>query len=209
MKEFDALAYQATKGSFNEDDEQFLISLLKKDETTGNILDIGCGDGKLTKRVQEVLPEAHITAIDNSVEQIKLATSFQSEINFQEANIADFKSSEQFDCIYSFYAFPHIPKSQLLHALVSIRALLKKGSHFYLFTNICLFDTQKVSPEEREACDINFLDGFTSQINLTSLDEMKKLFEESGYIEAENRQLKTGAKVKDYGGMISWLFVLK
>ncbi len=208
MDTFDAHTYISGKGDFNTEDENILMSLIKKSKAT-NVLDIGCGDGKLTARVHSVLPNTIITGIDNSQEQIAYAQATQMNLNFKVADIVDFKTIKKFDLIYSFYAFPHMPKSQLLSAFKSVRALLTNGAYFYLFTNICLFDTSMVPAQDQEACDIVFLDNWKSQINLVSLSEMHQLIKKAGFTTIENMRLKTGAQVKEYGDMISWLFILR
>lgn len=208
MKEFGAKTYKEGKGDFNNDDENLLVSLLQT-QNPNRILDIGCGDGKLTRRIKDHFPTAKIVAIDNSQNQITFATSTPSEIDFHLIDIANFSSNTKFDCAYSFYAFPHIPKSKLLPALKSIKELLEEGGIFYLFTNICLFDTSIATPKDQEACDIVFLNNWRSQINLVSLEEMRAMFKEAGFAETQDKRLGTGAKIKDYGGMISWMFVLR
>jgi ubiquinone/menaquinone biosynthesis C-methylase UbiE len=208
MKAFDALTYKDQKGSFNNEDEQLLLSLLKG--TSGKVLDIGCGDGLLTVQAKESMPEAQIVAIDNSPEQIQLATKNDAEgIEFAEADITNLSREEIFDGAYSFYAFPHIPKSKIPSALVSVRNVLKPGGKFYLFTNICLFDSSLATEADQEACDIVFLNEWPSQINLIDLEQMREMFTAAGFKEVDNKMLKTGAKVKNYGEMISWLFVLE
>lgn len=208
MKAFDALTYKDQKGSFNNEDEQLLLSLLKG--TSGKVLDIGCGDGLLTVRAKESMPEAQIVAIDNSPEQIQLATKNVAEgIEFAEADITNLSREETFDKAYSFYAFPHIPKSKIPSALVSVRNVLKPGGKFYLFTNICLFDSSLATEADQEACDIVFLNEWPSQINLIDLEQMREMFAAAGFKGADSKMLKTGAKVKNYGEMISWLFVLE
>jgi cyclopropane fatty-acyl-phospholipid synthase-like methyltransferase len=206
MQEFDAATYQDKKGSFNDEDERLLLSLLQG--TQGSILDVGCGDGLLTRQVKQLLPQCPIAALDNSADQIRLARAAAEGITFIHADIREF-SSEPFDTAYSFYAFPHIPKSGLASALAAVRKLLKPGGKFYLFTNICLFDTANVPAQDQEACDITFLNNWPSQINLVSLKEAQALHAAAGFAEIENRQLVTGADVKTYGKMISWLFVLQ
>ncbi len=209
MKEFDAKTYKDGKGDFNNEDENLLISLLKTDQNPKRMLDIGCGDGKLTKRIKNQFPNIEIVAIDNSSDQIEMATSEPSEISFQLVDIVDYSPELKFDCTYSFYVFPHIPKSELLLALKSVKELLEKEGVFYLFTNICLFDTSKATLEDQEACDIVFLNNWPSQINLVDMDEMKKMITGAGFEIIQDKRLETGAKVKDYGDMISWMFVLR
>ncbi len=209
MKEFDAITYKDNKGDFNNNDENFLISLLTTNQNINRILDIGCGDGKLTKKIKSLFPKTEIIAIDNSPDQIAMANSETSDIYFQLADISDYSPEAKFDCIYSFYAFPHMPKSKLISALKSVKESLREGGTFYLFTNICLFDTSQATLEDREACDIVFLNNWPSQINLISIEEMRDMFKTVGLVEIKDKKLTTGAKIKDYGDMISWAFVLK
>jgi len=210
MREFQAETYEQQKGDFNNTDEALLLTLLRERAQSGPIIDIGCGDGKLTQKVHEVFPDRHLTALDNSQSQIQLAkNNVDEKIELLCKDIQEFVTDKSYAIAYSFYAFPHIPKSELRTALAAVRSLLAPGATFYLFTNICLFDTTKVPVEDQEACDVVFLDNWQSQINLVSLEEMRHLFAETGFKELENRELQTDAQVKDYGRMISWLFVLQ
>ena len=210
MDAFDALSYKDSKGDFNSKDEELLIDLLHSDRNPDWLLDIGCGDGLLTRRVKATLPDTRIIAIDNSSTQIEIASENSVQgIEFMHAGIETFSSERVFDCAYSFYAFPHMPKSNLPMALKAVRSVLDTDAKFYLFTNVALFDTGLIPEDEQEACSITFLDGFSSQINLTSLHEMKSLFAQADLTVVRDEQLETGANVKDYGDMISWLFVLQ
>ena len=208
MKSFSVETYKDAKKDFNAEDESLLLSLLRENNTQGYILDVGCGDGVLTGRVEEAFPSSLITGIDNSSEQIALALSKGFQISFQCADISTYNPKDKFDSIFSFYAFPHIPKSGLNEAFRSVRNILKKGGKFYLFTNICLFDTSLATKEDQEACDIMLWDSWSSQINLTSIEEIRRTFSQHNFVELSNRRLQTGARIKNYGEMISWVFVL-
>lgn len=207
MKDFDATTYKDAKGDFNNSDENLLVDFLSKNNSKARILDIGSGDGKLTSRIKSIFIDSDIVGIDNSPEQIKLSSEIKG-INFILSDIVDFKS-DKFDVIYAFYSFPHIPKSRLEEALASTKNLLNDGGVFYLFTNICLFDTSVATKDEQEACDVVFLNNWASQINLISLEEMRMLFDKVGFTELSNNRLETGAKIQEYGDMISWVFELK
>lgn len=207
MKEFDATTYKDAKGDFNTSDEALLTDFISSDENKSRILDVGCGDGKLTRRIKDKFPASEIIGIDNSSGQIELTKSIEG-VRFELSDILEYKS-EKFDLIYAFYSFPHIPKNKLVHALRVVKSLLKEDCTFYLFTNICLFDTSLATKEEQEACDVVFLNNWPSQINLVSIEEMRSMFAEVGFSEVKNIKLETGAKIKNYGDMISWTFVLK
>jgi trans-aconitate methyltransferase len=49
-----------------------LMNLLEL-EGYENVLDIGCGDGRITAEIAAKIPEGRIWGIDNSIEMIKLA----------------------------------------------------------------------------------------------------------------------------------------
>ncbi len=208
MKDFDAKTYKDSKGGFNNEDENLLILLLSENEDKKTILDVGCGDGLLTQKIKNNFPGSDIVGIDNSVEQIDMAKSSGASVVFEVADISEYRPDKKFDAVYSFYAFPHMPKSKISKALANVKSLLKEGGKFYLFTNICLFDTSIATPEDQEACDVVFLENWPSQINLTSVEEMRELLKINSLSIVSEKRLQTGAKVKDYGDMVSWLFIL-
>jgi len=46
---------------------------------TENVLDLGCGDGKVTADISKIVSEGSIIGVDNSAEMIKLASDRHSE----------------------------------------------------------------------------------------------------------------------------------
>lgn len=208
MEPFDAEGYKKVKGDYNLTDEEQLLKQIK-DSGAKKVLDVGCGDGVLIGEVRDAMPDAEIVGIDNSAKQIEYARELHPDIPFELIDIVDYVSNTSFDCVYSFYAFPHMPKSDIAKGLASVRNVLTPGAPFFLYTNICDFDTSSISEEEQEACDITFFDLWQSQINLTDMGEMKKMIADAGFkIESDFKQ-KEGIQVKDYGEMFSWSFVLK
>jgi trans-aconitate 2-methyltransferase len=76
---------------------------LKGDE---NILDIGCGDGKITAEISRHLPSGKIVGIDSSKEMIEYANSKfpQSSfpnLTFNNMDARSFKLEEKFDLVFS------------------------------------------------------------------------------------------------------------
>ncbi|MDB4905062.1 MAG: methyltransferase type 11 [Mucilaginibacter sp.] len=64
-----------------------------------NILDLGCGTGHLTQRIQSL--GAIVTGIDSSAEMIQQAEENFPEIKFSVANATNFYFEEPFDAIFS------------------------------------------------------------------------------------------------------------
>jgi len=70
------------------------------------VLDVGCGDGKVTAEIARALPRGEITGVDNSAEMIRFAcTTFpQSEISnlrFQIMDARELHFSQPFDILFS------------------------------------------------------------------------------------------------------------
>ena len=64
-----------------------------------HILDLGCGTGHLTQRIQSL--GAIVTGIDSSAEMIQQAEENFPELKFSVANAANFYFEEPFDAIFS------------------------------------------------------------------------------------------------------------
>lgn len=86
------------KHSFVYNYGEELINLLdpKKNE---RILDLGCGSGQLTSKINELVKE--IIGIDISPEMIQDAKSKFKNIDFQVADASSFRFKEKFDAIFS------------------------------------------------------------------------------------------------------------
>ncbi len=75
-----------------------LITLLNPKENE-RILDLGCGSGQLTFKINELAKE--VVGIDKSAEMIADAKSKFSNIEFQVADASDFSFDKKFDSIFS------------------------------------------------------------------------------------------------------------
>ena len=86
-----------------------------------SILDIGCGDGKVTAEIASKIPHGKITGIDNSVSMIELArTNFPNSqypnLNFEVGDARSISFSNQFNIVFSNAA---------LHWVIDHRPVLK------------------------------------------------------------------------------------
>jgi len=86
-------------------------ALLEMADFSGkHVLEIGCGDGRLTWRYSD--KAAHVTAIEPSAEQIKLAKDnlpghLQGRVEFHAASLEDFADKSQssiFDLVILSYS---------------------------------------------------------------------------------------------------------
>ncbi|PIE55942.1 MAG: SAM-dependent methyltransferase [Desulfobulbus propionicus] len=82
--------------------------LIAKLELSGKeaLLDIGCGDGKITAEIAQVLTEGSVIGVDSSKEMVQLAkqnfppTSY-SNLSFDQVDAQHLNFKEQFDVIFS------------------------------------------------------------------------------------------------------------
>lgn len=100
-----------------------------------NILDIGCGDGKLTALIAEkTLYRSNVTGIDKSHNMIVFATSsFASNstynnLQFRQQDAKDLSEKNKFDLVFSSFALQWVPNLQ--SCLKKIKRSLRRGGIF-------------------------------------------------------------------------------
>jgi trans-aconitate methyltransferase len=106
-------------------EEQLGLLALKGDE---RILDIGCGDGKITAEIAARVPRGSVLGVDPSADMIRFASSHfdpaqRPNLRFEVADVRNLPYRQEFDLIVSFNALHWVPEQG--QALASIRAALK------------------------------------------------------------------------------------
>ncbi|MBT3456224.1 methyltransferase domain-containing protein [bacterium] len=106
------------------------ISTIEKIELSGNesVLDIGCGDGRITAEIAKQVPNGYVLGVDVSKNMIEEAIkSFASikNLEFQLTDAAKFSTEKKFDLAVSFSAF-HWIKDQV-STLKNIYNFLNNG----------------------------------------------------------------------------------
>jgi len=104
---------------------------IKGDE---RVLDIGCGDGKITAHIASLLPQGSVLGIDSSAEMIRFAQSrfpFSSwpNLSFRYADARDLHLSGEFDLIVSFAALHWVLDQRPV--LEGIKRSLKPGGRLF------------------------------------------------------------------------------
>jgi len=87
------------------------------------ILDLGCGTGDLTKKIQE--NGAAVTGVDSSLEMVNAAKVKFPTINFQQADARELPFTNSFDAVFSNAVLHWIPEKE--KAIASIHQALKTG----------------------------------------------------------------------------------
>ncbi len=95
---------------------------------TERVLDIGCGDGKITAQIAARVPQGSVLGVDSSKDMIRFAADHfgpegQPNLHFEVADVRSLPYQQQFDLVISFNALHWVPEQQ--EALHSIRRALR------------------------------------------------------------------------------------
>jgi cyclopropane fatty-acyl-phospholipid synthase-like methyltransferase len=108
--------------------DRFVGELVSTLDRGARVLELGCGDGRTTKRLAECFD---VVGVDISSEQLRLAQTALPETTFVHADLMelDFPRSS-FDAITAFYVFMHVPRDDHPELLRRIHRWLKPGGVF-------------------------------------------------------------------------------
>jgi len=100
MADFDGEKYKVASKHQKEWGERLIDDLaLKGDE---RVMDLGCGDGFLTKKISDLVPKGSVLGIDSSASMIATAKKLEaSNLRFQQLDIYDLDFDEEFDVAFS------------------------------------------------------------------------------------------------------------
>ena len=99
------------------------------------VLDIGCGDGKVTAELAELLPDGEVLGVDSSAAMLAMARkefpwSSHPNLSFQERDARDLVSEKEFDLIFSNAALHWVQDHRPV--LGGIRRALKSNGQIFL-----------------------------------------------------------------------------
>lgn len=116
--------HQTRKHSWREFEEY-----LQYIKNAQNILDLGCGNGRFYKFLEEKGIEASYTGIDNSEGLIKHARESNPEANFKMGDMLQIPSeNSKYDSLVCIAAFHHLPNKELREkALQEIKRVTKQN----------------------------------------------------------------------------------
>jgi trans-aconitate methyltransferase len=130
MTEWNAAAYVRRSGL----QEAMAAEVLALLDLRGNerVLDIGCGDGRVTAEIASRLPSGSVVGVDASNDMIDFATAHAARPNlhFQVANAANLRFHNEFDLIVSFNALHWLPDPD--PPFRCIHAAMKSTAHAQL-----------------------------------------------------------------------------
>ncbi|MCF7859969.1 MAG: class I SAM-dependent methyltransferase [Candidatus Cloacimonetes bacterium] len=102
---------------------------LKGDEV---VLDIGCGDGRVTDLISKRVPLGKVKGIDVSADMIDLAQKSFPEISFEQADGATYSDDIKYDVIVCFSTIHWFTDQQAV--LNNMKKLLKENGRMYILS---------------------------------------------------------------------------
>lgn len=97
------------------------------------VLDVGCGDGRITAEIAKMVPRGHVSGIDvsaNMIAEAKKSFASTANLDFHVANIEEFNTGNEYDVVISTAAFHWVNQQQ--KALCNIYRAIKSGGSLLL-----------------------------------------------------------------------------
>jgi trans-aconitate methyltransferase len=149
------------------------------------ILDIGCGDGNITAKMTQKVPNGYVTGIDLSPNMIKAAKESYANItnlSFEIADAINFSFEQKFDLVTSFFVF-HWIKDQLT-ALKNIKRALKPNGKIIIIMAAVQKDSlmnQAVEHLKQEGLWASAIEKANKRLFPQSTKDFKKLLDQAGF----------------------------
>jgi trans-aconitate methyltransferase len=99
--------------------------------SSDRVLDVGCGDGRITCEIARRVPQGYVVGVDASSNMIELARQKREpNLRFQVADARSLPFDHEFDLVVSFNALHWIQEQDV--ALASIHHSLRPGGTAHL-----------------------------------------------------------------------------
>ncbi len=147
------------------------------------VLDLGCGDGALTKRIAELVPGGDVLGVDASQGMIDAALpKEQGNLHFRRLDINDLDFDDEFDVVFSNAALHWVRDHR--RALRKVRQALRAGGrlHFQFAGDGNCANFFAVVREAMERKEFRaFFAAFEWPWYMPSVDDYRSLAESSGF----------------------------
>lgn len=122
--------YLATEGVSEEHIavEQRLKFLLTELDTPKDVLDVGCGRGRLASKLAEWLPKTAYHGLDLGTEQIKVTRKARPDGTLWQARVQDFDPKRRWDLVLCSEVLMHVPPDDM----PGVATMLKRAARRHL-----------------------------------------------------------------------------
>lgn len=107
----------------------FLLDQIEKFKPT-SLIDIGCGDGRLSREIHRRFPLMELKGIDYSLRAITLAKAMNQDLSglqYEQIDITKVPTLNKYDAAILMEVFEHIPPNETSEFLSGVHRLLKKS----------------------------------------------------------------------------------
>jgi trans-aconitate methyltransferase len=206
---WDAKDYQ--KNSQNQ--YAWAQELIPKLHLQGNetLLDIGCGDGKITAQIAKALPNGRVIGIDSSLNMINLAQTLfpqtdSPNLSFQLADAKNFDFPQIFDRIFSNAALHWIPNQAAV--LSCVETCLKPDGRL-LFQMAGKGNAQKILDILDEMLPVEpwrqYFEGFSFPYGFFDPQEYTAFLQKAGLKPLRVERIPKDMKLAGAEGLAGWV----
>ncbi len=201
-------------GYHHHSNQQWQAAIETMDEHSwiGNerVLDVGCGDGKVTALLAKWVPQGFVVGVDISSKMIEFAASSftqeqYSNLSFRQGDAASIVFPEQFDLVVSFSA---------LHWVVDQAAALHRIHESLVAGGRCLLLTYAKGPANmmtlseglvRSEKWTSYFPSFTKSRVYFTAEEYTSLLESAGFGSIKIKTIIRDSVFPDKQAVIDWL----
>ena len=152
-----------------------VIRLVNGESAPGDIVDIGCGTGRLLRKIRERWPYARLIGVDPAEGMVKKARQMMPDSTFMVSPAESIPLPDtSVDLVFSTTSFHHW--SDQLQGLREIRRVLRSGGQFFL--------ADVAAPQ--------FFFRFVHHGQIRNQYEVRKMFEQAGLEVQTQRRLLLG-----------------
>lgn len=115
---------------------EIAMSMLAEHKFNGDedVLDVGCGDGKITYQLAQRVPRGRVIGVDNSESMIRFAQKThgtQNNLSFALKDVQSLGYENQFEVVVSTFCIPWVPNKQATYREIR-RSLKPRGKAILL-----------------------------------------------------------------------------
>lgn len=129
-----------TGGVDPEYEEQIIPLILREVEGARKILDIGCGEGQISRRLAGADPSRRVVGVDPTPRQIEVARERGGDVEYRIASVDSLPFADaEFDTVVTCLVFEHV--DDLEGAVREVARVLAPGGRFIFLLNHPLLQT--------------------------------------------------------------------
>jgi len=176
------------QAKFDFVDEMMKLGGISSDTDKGvKVLDVGCGVGGTSRYLAKKLPDADVTGITLSPNQVKRATELAVEQDVPNAKFTVMNALEMefpdnsFDVVWACESGEHMPDKEAY--INEMMRVLKPGGKFVMAT-WCQRDDREVEFDDRDKRDLRFLYEEWTHPYFISIEKYKEIVDATGLMNA-------------------------